>query len=119
METTREIIIWIIGVAIIWVGARNGQVQVANAVPTRWPRYVIAVPTWLSFLCGYPLPNNQVELSRMCSQIGALLLGLVWIPLKIAMVGQNLRLLILLIGFLTLLSIPLIFTILSAFLKVK
>jgi hypothetical protein len=43
--------------------------------------YFITVYSWLSVICGRPLPENKVEVSLMIGQIGSLLLSIIWVPM--------------------------------------
>ena len=43
--------------------------------------HLITVPSWLSLICGHPLPDRKLEVALMVGQIGSLLFGFLWLPM--------------------------------------
>jgi hypothetical protein len=67
----------ILGSVLFWTSMRSLQ---SHAETRLRNSRIIAVPSWLSFLCGRPLPDNKVYLPAMLLQLGSLVAGLVWFP---------------------------------------
>jgi len=99
MEAWREVAAWVFASLVLWLGAYNGQRSIGAVQRASWPSLFITVPGWISALCGRPQPGNRVELGRMVGQLGAWVLSILWIPLKLAQVEYSTRMQILAIGF--------------------
>ncbi len=71
----------LVGFGILsWFYFRGGQanrVRTANRDGLFEQAHVVRVPSWLSRLCGSPLPDNQLELVFTICQMGILIWGLV------------------------------------------
>jgi len=67
--------------------------------------HLIRVPPWLSWLCGRPLQDNQIELEFIIFQLFNLLCTLLWAPLLIELRVNNLLALVLITAYLMLVSI--------------
>lgn len=67
--------------------------------------HLIRVPPWLSWLCGRPLPDNQIELEFIIFQLFNLLSTLLWAPFLIGLRINNLLALVLITAYMMMVSI--------------
>ena len=43
--------------------------------------YYMKAPSWLTLMCGRPLPSGKLELVNTLAQIGGLALSVIWLPM--------------------------------------
>jgi hypothetical protein len=66
----------------------------------------ITAPSWLSVICGRPLPDNQVELVHALGQVCGLLLSVIWLLMYWSSLDRSRRLAIYTICAIGMLIIP-------------
>ncbi len=69
---------------------------------------LIKVPSWMSFLCGNPIPDNEVEVSGMVSQLLAWFGVVLWVALILLGIPFEIRSKIYALGIMVLIFDPLI-----------
>lgn len=76
----NEIFLWVWIGLMLWGNSYIGQRNVFKN-PSQHKCLRIQVPGWIALLCGKPSPANHVEIGRMVSQLGALVMSVLWLPL--------------------------------------
>jgi hypothetical protein len=65
---------------LLWAAFRQSQ-EFAPKKGESAGCYFLTAPSWLSFICGRPLPENRLELGLTLGQIGAVLMSISWLPM--------------------------------------
>ena len=87
---SNEIFLWLWSSLLLWGNAYLGQRDIIKH-PAQFKGLRIQVPGIIALLCGKPSRDNYIEISRMVSQLGALLMSVLWLPLILMQISFLIR----------------------------
>lgn len=92
-DLLRETVLAMLGGILMWAACRSGH-RVTYGKGRAASYCLVTVPSWLSIVCGRPLPDNKLEIGYMLGQIGGLFLSIFWLPMAWLGLDHSQRLII-------------------------